>query len=309
MTVHKASTKSTAIFLQLTMRYEGPIYRPPSEADSLLIQATIGCPHNKCTFCMVYKKGPPFKVRPVREIEKDLSQAKEVYGASIRTLFFPAGNTIAMPTDDLAHICACAGSLFPHLRRITVYGSSRYIYKKGLADLIKLRKNGLSRIHVGLESGDDEVLRRIKKGTHSAEQIQAGLWIREAGIKLSEYVILGIGGKDRTKAHATKTARVLNVINPEFIRLRTFLPKTNTLLLHQIKKGRFQMLSAHEVLRETKKIIEHLDVTSEILSDHYTNYVNVYGKMPDDREKMLEVIDDALKKDETWFRGIYVGTQ
>lgn len=291
------------------MRYEGPIYRPPSEADSLLIQATIGCPHNKCTFCMVYKKGPPFKVRPVREIEKDLYQAKKVYGTSIRTLFFPAGNTIAMPTDDLAHICAYAGSLFPHLRRITIYGSSKYIYKKGLADLIKLRKNGLSRIHVGLESGDDEVLRRIKKGTHSAEQIQAGLWIREAGIKLSEYVILGIGGKDRTKAHAIKTAQVLNAINPEFIRLRTFLPKTNTLLLHQIKKGRFQILSAHEVLRETSEIIEHLDVTSEILSDHYTNYVNVYGRMPDDKEKMLEVIDDALKKDEPLFRPIYVGTQ
>jgi len=291
------------------MRYEGPIYRPPSEADSLLIQATIGCPHNKCTFCMVYKKGPQFKVRPVREIEKDLYQAKKIYGTSIRTLFFPAGNTIAMPTDDLVHICAYARSLFPHLRRITIYGSSKYIYKKGLADLIKLRKNGLSRIHVGLESGDDEVLRRIKKGTHSAEQIQAGLWIREAGIKLSEYVILGIGGKDRTKAHATKTAQVLNAINPEFIRLRTFLPKTNTLLLHQIKKGRFQILSAHEVLRETSEIIEHLDVTSEILSDHYTNYVNVYGKMPDDREKMLEVIDDALKEDETLFRAIYVGTQ
>lgn len=258
---------------------------------------------------MVYKKGPPFKVRSVREIEKDLYEAKEIYGTSIRTLFFPAGNTIAMPTDDLAHICAYARSLFPHLRRITIYGSSKYIYKKGLADLIKLRKNGLSRIHVGLESGDDEVLRRIKKGTHSAEQIQAGLWIREAGIKLSEYVILGIGGKDRTKAHATKTTQVLNAINPEFIRLRTFLPKTNTLLLHQIKKGRFQILSAHEVLRETSEIIEHLDVTSEILSDHYTNYVNVYGKMPDDREKMLEVIDDALKKDETLFRAIYVGTQ
>ena len=258
---------------------------------------------------MVYKKGPPFKVRSVREIEKDLYEAKEIYGTSIRTLFFPAGNTIAMPTDNLAHICAYAGSLFPHLRRITIYGSSKYIYKKGLADLIKLRKNGLSRIHVGLESGDDEVLRRIKKGTHSAEQIQAGLWIREAGIKLSEYVILGIGGKGRTKAYATKTAQVLNAINPEFIRLRTFLPKTNTLLLHQIKKGRFQILSAHEVLRETSEIIEHLDVTSEILSDHYTNYVNVYGKMPDDREKMLEVIDDALKKDETLFRPIYVGTQ
>ncbi|MBW2115282.1 MAG: radical SAM protein [Deltaproteobacteria bacterium] len=288
------------------MRYEGPIYRPPSEADSLLIQATVGCPHNKCTFCMVYKKGPPFRVRPVREIEEDLDQAGRVYGPGVRTLFFPAGNTIAMPTDDLANICAYAHSIFPKLERITTYGSSRYVHRKGKDDLRKLKENGLLRIHVGLESGDDDVLRRIKKGTDSVEQTQAGLWVKEAGIELSEYVILGIGGKERTKEHAEATARVLSAINPDFIRLRTFLPKVNTLLLHQIKKGQFQILSPHEVLRETMQIIENLDVTSQITSDHYTNYVDIHGRLPDDRKEMLKVLDEAMKRDESSFRPVYV---
>lgn len=258
---------------------------------------------------MVYKKGPRFRIRPVEEIKEDLDQAKKVYGSRIRTLFFPAGNTIAMPTDDLADICAYAKGLFPDLKRITTYGSSRYIHEKGLENLIRLRDSGLSRIHVGLESGDDEVLRRIKKGTNSSEQIQAGLWVREAGIQLSEYVILGIGGKERTTEHADATARVLNAINPDFIRLRTFLPKTNTLLLHKIEKGRFIMLSAHEVLGETRRIIESLEVTSEIFSDHYTNYVNVYGRMPDDKGRIIRAIDNALNRDESYFRPIYVGTQ
>jgi len=258
---------------------------------------------------MVYKKGPRFKVRPVKEIKEDLEQAKKIYGSKTQTLFFPAGNTIAMPTDDLVEICAYARSLFPNLKRITTYGSSRYIYKKGLANLTELRHSGLSRIHVGLESGDDEVLRRIKKGTNSSEQVQAGLWVREAGIELSEYVILGIGGKDRTLEHADATARVLNAINPDFIRLRTFLPKTNTLLLHQIEKGQFKMLSAHDVLNETRKIIEALDVISVIFSDHYTNYLNLNGRMPDDRDRMLGLIDEALTRDESYFRPIYVGTQ
>jgi len=291
------------------MRYEGPIYRPPSEADSLLIQATVGCPHNKCTFCMTYKKGPPFRVRSVQEIKEDLEKAKDTFGDFIQTLFFPAGNTIAMPTEDLEQICCCARSIFPRLKRITVYGSSRYIHKKGLAGLMKLKESGLSRIHVGLESGDDEVLKRIKKGTNAAEQIEAGLWVREAGIELSEYIILGIGGNERSHAHALETARVLNAINPHFIRLRTFLPKINTLLLHQIRKGKFQMLTAHEVLKETRQIIEDLDVTSMIYSDHYTNYVNVSGRMPDDKKRMLQVIDRALDKDEREFRAVYVGTQ
>ncbi len=291
------------------IRYEGPIYRPPSEADSLLIQATVGCPHNKCTFCMVYKKGPPFKVRPVEDIKEDLNYAKALYGSTVRTLFFPAGNTIAMPTNDLADICSYSHSIFPNLVRITVYGSSRYIFMKGLEELETLKQSGLSRIDVGLETGSDDVLKRVKKGTHSVEQIQAGVWMKEAGIELSEYVILGIGGKENTSEHALETAQVLNAINPDFIRLRTFLPKTNTLLLHQINKNRFQILSPHEVLRETRLIIENLDVTSSIHSDHYTNYIDVSGRMPHAKRHMMEKIDEALKKDENRFRPVYVGTQ
>ena len=258
---------------------------------------------------MVYKKGPSFKIRPVGEIKKDIDQAKTLYGSGVRTLFFPAGNTIAMPADDLADICIYARSIFPLLERITVYGSSKYVYRQGLADLKRLRRSGLSRIHVGLESGSDKVLNRVKKGTHSAEQIQAGLWVKEAGIELSEYVILGIGGQESTHEHALETARVLNAIDPDFIRLRTFLPKTNTLLLHQIKKGRFQILSPHEVLKETRLIIENLSITSSIHSDHYTNYVDVNGRMPADKAKMLKVIDEAIKMDESLFRPIYVGAQ
>jgi radical SAM superfamily enzyme YgiQ (UPF0313 family) len=258
---------------------------------------------------MVYKKGPPYKVRPVSEIKEDLDIARKHYGSRIRTIFFPAGNTIAMPTQALAAICLYARNLFPEVERITVYGSSKYIYRKGLEELKTLKKNGLSRIHVGLESGDDEVLRKIKKGSDSEEHIQAGLWVMEAGIELSEYVVLGIGGVARTKEHALETAHVLNKINPDFIRLRTFLPKTNTLILHQMRKGKFQMLTAHEVLRETELLIGNLEVTSEIHSDHYTNYVNIRGKMPYDKERMLGILYEAQKKDESSFRPVYVGTQ
>ncbi len=291
------------------MRYEGPIYRPPSEANSLLIQATVGCPHNKCTFCMVYKKGPPYKVRPVKEICEDILEARRIYGPEVRTLFFPAGNTIAMPTDELAEICRFARSQFPKLERITVYGSSRYIVKKGLEDLKKLRKAGLSRIHVGLESGDDEVLRRVKKGTTASEQITAGKWVREAGIELSEYVILGLGGRDRTREHALETAKVLNEIEPDFVRLRTLVPKVNTLLLHQIRKGKFKLLGPHEVLKETRLLLENLDCNTYLTSDHYTNYINLEGKLPEDKPVLLEQIDKALTWDESEFRPFFIGTE
>ena len=291
------------------MRYEGPIYRPPSEADSLLVQATVGCPHNKCTFCMIYKKGPLYRVRAVAEIKEDLEGARRTLGDRVRTLFFPAGNTIAMPTHELAEICRLARALFPELERITVYGSSQYLYRKGLRELQVLREAGLSRLHVGLESGDDEVLRRIKKGTTASEQVQAGLWVRQAGIELSEYVILGIGGRERSEAHARETARVLNLIGPDFIRLRTFVPKINTLMLHQIRRGRFHMLSPHQVLRETRELLDGLTCPSILTSDHYTNYLNISGRLPDDKPRLLAAVDCALTKDESSFRPFFVGTE
>ncbi|MBW1997860.1 MAG: radical SAM protein [Deltaproteobacteria bacterium] len=291
------------------MRYEGPIYRPPSEADSLLIQATVGCPHNKCTFCMVYKKGPPYSVRPVKEICDDIREARDLYGGRVRTIFFPAGNTIAMPTQDLAAVCTFAREQFPGLERITVYGSSQYIAQKGLKEIRILHESGLGRIHVGLESGDDEVLRRVKKGTTASEQVEAGRWVKEAGIELSEYVILGLGGEERTMQHALATAQVLNLIEPDFVRLRTLVPKINTLLLHEIKKGRFQILTPHQVLKETRILIENLHCRTRLTSDHYTNYINLEGNMPEEKPRILRQIDRALERDEAKFRPFFIGTQ
>ncbi|QTA90040.1 radical SAM protein [Desulfonema magnum] len=290
------------------MRYEGPIYRPPSEANSLLIQATAGCPHNRCTFCMIYKNGPRFKIRKNKDIKEDISEAREIYGEYVRTLFFPAGNTIAMKTDDLCEICSFARKTFPHLERITVYGSSQFIHKKGLEDLKRLAEAGLSRIHVGLESGDDVILKRIRKGTHSLQQTEAGKWIMEAGMELSMYVILGIGGKDRTEPHAIETAKVLNNVEPDFIRLRTLVPKINTPLLEEIEKGEFQPLGPHEVLKETGLLIENLEARSYLASDHYTNYINLEGRLPREKTKFLEQINMSLKRDESSFRPFFIGT-
>jgi radical SAM superfamily enzyme YgiQ (UPF0313 family) len=291
------------------MRYTGPIYRPPSEADSLLIQATIGCPHNRCTFCMVYKNGPKYRVRPVAEIKEDLAAARDAYGPNIRTLFFPAGNTIAMKTDDLCEICRFAGQVFPDLERITVYGSSQYIHKKGLEGLRRLAAAGLSRIHVGLESGDDVILKQIRKGTDSREQIEAGKWVMQAGLELSLYVIMGIGGKERTASHARETARVLNAIDPHFIRIRTFVPKIDTPLLSEVQEGTFSMLGPHGILGETDMLIRNLAVSSYLASDHYTNYINLEGRLPEAKSRLLKEIRIALDRDESTFRPFFIGSQ
>jgi radical SAM superfamily enzyme YgiQ (UPF0313 family) len=291
------------------MHYEGPIYRPPSEARSLLVQATVGCPHNRCTFCMVYKKGPRYKQRRVVDICRDIDEAAQRHGPEVSTLFFPAGNTIAMQTADLCEISRYAHQVFPNLKRITVYGSFQYIHQKGPKALKQLAEAGLSRIHVGLESGDDEVLGRIRKGTHSAQAIKAGQWVMASGIELSLYVMIGIGGQERTMPHATETARVLNAVAPTFIRLRTFLPKVDTPLLADVSNGRFHMLGPHAAIRETRRIIEALTVSSRLTSDHYTNFINIEGRLPRDKPRMLDQIAEALKRDEGSFRPFYVGTQ
>jgi radical SAM superfamily enzyme YgiQ (UPF0313 family) len=291
------------------MRYEGPIYRPPSESRSLLIQATVGCPHNRCTFCMVYRNGPKYRERKVEEIKEDILSAREAYGDRYRTLFFPAGNTIAMKTERLAEICEVARKTFPRLERITVYGSSRFIREKGPDGLKRLADAGLSRIHVGLESGDDIVLQRIRKGCGSRGQIEAGKWVVAAGMELSLYVILGIGGQVRSRSHAVETARVINGIIPHFIRLRTFVPKVNTPLLSEVQNGGFEMLGPHGVLRETAILIDNIDATSYLTSDHYTNYIDLKGQLPGDRQELLAKIERNLERDESDFRPFFIGTE
>jgi radical SAM superfamily enzyme YgiQ (UPF0313 family) len=291
------------------MHYEGPIYRPPSESESLLIQATVGCPWNRCTFCMVYKNGPRYRERPVDEIFAELHEAVDQCGTPPHTLFLPAGNTIAMRTDHLAAVCREARRVFPALSRITVYGSSQYIHRKGPEGLAFLAEAGLSRIHVGLESGDDRVLAAVCKGTCAAEQIEAGRWVREAGIELSLYVVLGLGGLEGSRAHARLTAEAINRIGPDYVRLRTFVPKMGTAMLNAVLNGDFAMLGPHGVIRETLELIRRLSIRTRIASDHYTNYVDVAGRLPEDRNGMIQVLTSALARDERTFRPFFIGQE
>ncbi|EEG79053.1 radical SAM protein [Dethiobacter alkaliphilus] len=284
------------------MRYEGMVYRPPSEAGSLIIQATVGCPHNRCTFCSMYRQSR-FRLRSVDEIKEDLAMARDYYGDSVRTIFLADGNTIVMKTDHLVEILRCIRQLFPAVERITSYGSARFITKKKPADWVALREAGLSRIHSGMESGDDEVLRLQNKGVDAQGIVRAGQMIKDAGIELSEYIIVGAGGKTLSEQHAQNSARVLNRINPDFIRLRTLMPAQGTPLYDMFKKGDFKLLSPHEALAETRLFIEHLEgISSTLYSDHISNYWNVSGKFPGDKEAMLKQIDHALSLDEKQFR-------
>lgn len=258
---------------------------------------------------MVYKNGPKFRIRPVKEIKEDLLWAKKNYGGNVKTVFFPSGNTIVMKTNDLVEIFNYTKELFPQVERITVYGSAQYIAKKSLNDLKRISDAGLSRIHVGLESGDDIILERVKKGSTASIQIKAGKLVKKAGIELSEYVVMGLGGEERSKQHIKETVLVLNKINPDMIRIRTFLPKINTPILEEIKSGKFKILSAHEVIKETYDLVNGLEVTSMIYSDHYTNYIQINGKLPEEKEDILYEIKQALNRDESCFRDIYIGTQ
>lgn len=288
------------------MRYEGTVYRPPSEAESLLIQATIGCPHNSCTFCGMYRNAK-FRIRSVSDIKEDLLMAQNYHGENVQSIFFPDGNTILMKTSQLVDILNYARELFPYLKRMTVYGSAKYFKLKKLNEFLLLKEAGLTRIHSGMESGDDEVLRRIKKGFTASEMIEEGLKVREAGIQLSEYILLGIGGRERTEEHALESARVLNAFTPDFVRLRTYIPWKGTPLYDDYKQGHFLQLSPYETLRETRLLIANLEGPFELLSDHISNFARIDGNIPIDKPEMLQTIDGLLMVPEKNFRQVDAG--
>lgn len=306
--------------------HEHPPFRPPSEAYSLLFRFTRNCPWNKCEFCAMYK-GERFQIRSKEEIKNDILQVKNfveklriyswekgqggnlkllarelnilwLWEGEVKTVFIGDSNSLVMNTDDLCEIIEFIYQTFPTVKRITSYARAKTILKKSEVELKKLKSAGLNRLHLGLESGNDEVLNFIRKGATAPEMISAGKKIKDAEITLSEYVILGVGGKERWKEHAVDTAKVLNEINPDFIRIRTLFLLPGTPLWEKAEKGEFTPLSAEELLREEILLLENLQTPSLFLSDHVTNYLNIQGKLPDDKERMINQIKNILSLDE-----------
>lgn len=277
----------------------GPI-RPPSEAGSLLIRATRNCPWNKCEFCPVYKRSP-FEMRPVEDIIRDIDLYAD-RGSLCQTAFIQDANSLMINTPDLVKIISHIKQKFPHIHRVTSYARARTVARKPLDELKKLHKAGLSRLHIGLESGYDALLQWMKKGHTSKLSEEAGQKIKEAGISLCFYVILGLGGrlnlegKQTWRKHTLETARVLNRVDPDHIRVRTLAVRKGTPLYEKLQKGEFEKSSDVEVVREEELFIKNLNVTSHFVSDHMSNILmDVKGKLPEDKKHMLSVIRAYLE--------------
>jgi len=272
----------------------GPI-RPPSEANSLLIRVSRNCPWNKCEFCPIYKRFP-FEKRPVEDILKDIDTAAETHGDAFRTAFLQDANSLLLKTPDLLKVMAHLKNRFPGVERVTSYARARTVARKTVYELKQLQKAGLSRLHIGLETGYDALLAYMKKGMTADMAVEAGLRIKQSGISLCFYVIIGLGGQLRLednetwREHAVETAKVLNRVDPDYIRVRTLTVREGSPLFEKQQEGEFKRSSDADLVKEELLMIEHLNVTSQFVSDHSTNILmEIKGKFPEDKEKLIAI--------------------
>jgi radical SAM superfamily enzyme YgiQ (UPF0313 family) len=241
-------------------------------------------------------KGMKFEIRSLEEVLGDIELARDLYGDQVRTVFLGDSNSLVAKTEMLVKILNALSSSFPHIERVTSYARAKTIAKKPLEDLRKIFNAGLTRLHVGLETGDRDLLKEIEKGATPEEMVEAGRRAKEAGFEYSLYVLLGIGGEEKWEQHAKGTAEVLNQVDPHFIRVRTFIPQPNSPIYEAMEQGQFQPASAETILKETKLLLEELQVTSQFLSDHISNLLPLHGKLPEDKEKMIHLIDEGLRE-------------
>jgi len=283
-----------------SLPYEVGAIRPPSEARSLLIRVTRNCPWNKCEFCPVYKQ-TRFEMRPVDDILNDIYKAADYHGNVFKTAFLQDANSLVLKTPDLVKVISAIRKKFPGLESVTSYARARTVARKTVNELEKLRRAGLTRLHIGLESGYDKLLEYMKKGVTSDLVVKAGKNVKEAGISLCFYVILGLGGRlkleneETWRKHALETARVLNKVNPDYVRVRTLAVRAGTPLYEKMLNGEFERASEEDTVMEEKLLIENLEVTSYFASDHLTNVLmEVEGQLPEDKEHLLSIIQRYL---------------
>ena len=275
--------------------YDFPLFRPPSEANSIIVQATFGCSHNKCTFCGMYKM-KRFRVRSLKDIGNDLKILRNFH--SSRKLFIADGNALCIETERLIEIIRTARSIFPEIERVSIYATPMDILEKSTDELESLREEGLELIYTGLESGDDEILQQTKKGCSSREMIEACKKATDTGIDLSITAITGLGGKEKSHQHAKNTARVLNKIKPKYTAFLSLIPVEGTPLYYRIKKGLFTPLSQTDHLKELRLTVEDLNFKTIFRANHASNYLPLRGDLPDDREEILKLIDYAISHPE-----------
>jgi radical SAM superfamily enzyme YgiQ (UPF0313 family) len=276
------------------MRYEGSVYRPPSEAYSLIIQITIGCAHNKCTFCSMFKD-KRFRVRNVNEVLEDLDSARKHY-RRVDRIFLADGDALVLQNKDLLVILNHIRKLFPECERVGIYGSPQDVLRKSKEELEELKDHGIGIIYIGAESGSDKVLRDIKKGATRDEIIESVKRIESTGIPSSVTFISGLAGKDGWEDHAIQSGTMITEMEPSYVGLLTLITEPGTELHRDIQEGRFRLLSPMEVVRETELLLQNINVTKTCVfrSNHASNYVSLKGDLPSDKERMLAQLRAAM---------------
>jgi len=288
------------------MRYYGTVIRPPSEANSYILQITYGCSHNKCTFCPTYLD-KPFKIRPIKQVFEDIDTARKVMPET-RKVFLADGNALVLTTKQLIPILDALNKAFPRLQRIGIYANAKDILAKTNQELMELCNKKLSIIYIGLESGSNKVLKRVNKGATAEEMIKAVIKAQEKGFKVSVIGLLGLAGIDLWKEHAIATGRAISAMSPRFFSLLTVMVVPGTVLHEQQEQGTFILPAPLEMLKEMRVIIENTDVHSGCIfrTNHASNYLALEGRLPKDKEKLLQIIDSALSQGQSSLRPEYL---
>ncbi len=276
------------------MRYRDPVYRPPSEANSYLLHVTYGCSHNECTYCAMYRS-KRFEVRPVAEVLEDIETAAQLMPET-RRVFLLDGDALTLSAKKLIPILEALRVHFPNLQRVTAYANAISVNNKTDEELVRLRELGFAIGYIGLETGDEIVNERIVKGATIEEQVRAVRRAQAAGIKMSVMTLLGMGGRDRSREHAVATGRVLSEMDPRFISCLCVTPVPGTPLYDDVEAGRFEVITPEETLDELYALVENTHVSGAVFrSNHASNYLPLGGRLPADRERLLEAIDAARR--------------
>ena len=291
------------------IRYEGSLYRPPSEADSLILQATIGCSYNRCTFCGMYRD-KRFRVRPLTELRDEIRWARDEM-PSVRKVFLADGDALVAKASFLHALLADLRDAFPDLRRVSVYASPQSLQVRSVEELRSLREAGLALCYLGIESGHDAVLEKLEKGVDSAEMVRVARKATEAGVKLSTMILLGAGGRALSGDHARESARVVNAIQPRFVSTLVMTPVEATPLWEAAERGEVDELTPIELAAELRELLAHLELSGSVFrSNHASNYLALKGTLPKDKQALLEVLDGVLADPAAghfvpaWLRGL-----
>ena len=286
--------------------YDTPVFRPPSEAESFILRVTRGCAHNSCTYCNMYR-GVKFEKLSDDQIMRQIAMAYSTDAEGVRRVFLADGDALVLPTEWLLNILAVLKKYFPNLERVSSYAAPRDILAKSVEELTELRRAGLALLYYGMESGDAQTLKDIRKGVNDKQSIEAGKRVIAAGMKLSIMIILGIAGKEGSTRHALATAHAINEIKPTMLSALSLMLYRGSELKEQFERGEFHPLTPAQLMEELKLIMEHVDLPESehmiFRSNHVSNYIRLAATLPRDKEQLLEDIDKSilhLKQMKNW---------